>query len=133
MVKQQSIQMPRPGDNQVLVEVKACALNIGDYQRFQTKNGKIPISTRITNKLMGYVGKPLGAEIAGIVTETGKKVTHVKVGDAVFGKTAGTGCNDIWCFRRSWIICRTVGKGCRSFCNRGMQYKKYRTCKISRL
>ena len=90
VVKQQSIQMPRPGDNQVLVAVKACALNIGDYQRFQTKNGKIPISTRITNKLMGYVGKPLGAEIAGIVTETGKKVTHVKVGDAVFGKTAGT-------------------------------------------
>ena len=66
VVKQQSIQMPRPGDNQVLVEVKACALNIGDYQRFQTKNGKIPISTRITNKLMGYVGKPLGAEIAGM-------------------------------------------------------------------
>ena len=53
VVKQQSVQMPIPGDNQVLVEVKACALNIGDYQRFQTKNGKIPVSTYITNKLMG--------------------------------------------------------------------------------
>ena len=90
VVKQQSVQMPLPNDNQVLVEVKACALNIGDYQRFQTKNGKIPVSTHITNKLMGYVGKPLGAEIAGIVTKTGKNVTHVKAGDAVFGKTAGT-------------------------------------------
>ena len=39
---------------------------------------------------MGYVGKPLGAEIAGIVTKTGRNVTHVKAGDAVFGKTAGT-------------------------------------------
>ena len=50
----------------------------------------MPVSTYITNKMMGYVGKPLGTEIAGIVTKTGKKVTHVKVGDAVFGKTAGT-------------------------------------------
>ena len=90
VLKQQSVPMPSPKENQVLVEVKACALNIGDYQRFQTKNGKIPVSTHITNKLMGYVGKPLGAEIAGIVIETGEKVTHVKVGDAVFGKTAGT-------------------------------------------
>ena len=90
VVKQQSIQMPLPDENQVLAEVKACALNIGDYQRFQTKNGKIPVSTYITNKIMGYVGKPLGAEIAGIVTKTGKNVTHVKAGDAVFGKTAGT-------------------------------------------
>ena len=90
VIKQQSVQMPVPGDGQVLIEVKACALNIGDYQRFQTKNGKIPVSTYITNKMMGYVGKPLGAEIAGIVTKTGKNVTHVKAGDAVFGKTAGT-------------------------------------------
>ena len=90
VVKQETIQMPIPNDNQVLVEVKACALNIGDYQRFETKNGKIPLSTHITNKLMGYVGKPLGAEVSGVVIKTGKNVTHVKVGDAVFGKTAGT-------------------------------------------
>ena len=90
VIKQQSAEMSVPDDDQVLVEVKACALNIGDYQRFQTKNGKIPISTYITNKMMGYIGKPLGAEIAGIVTKTGKNVTHVKTGDAVFGKTAGT-------------------------------------------
>ena len=90
VVKQQSVPTPHPRDDQVLIEVKACALNISDYQRFQTKNGKIPVSTHITNKLMGYVGKPLGAEIAGIVTKTGRNVTHVKAGDAVFGKTAGT-------------------------------------------
>ena len=90
VIKQQSAEMSVPDDDQVLVEVKACALNIGDYQRFQTKNGKIPISTYMTNKMMGYIGKPLGAEIAGIVTKTGKNVTHVKTGDAVFGKTAGT-------------------------------------------
>ena len=90
VVKQESIQTPLPSEDQVLVEVKACSLNIGDYQRFETKNEKIPLSTYITNKLMGYVGKPLGAEISGIVIKTGKNVTHVKVGDAVFGKSAGT-------------------------------------------
>ena len=90
VIKQLSVETPVPADDQVLIEVKACALNIGDYQRFQTKNGKIPISTYITNKMMGYVGKPLGAEIAGIVVKTGKNVTHVKKGNAVFGKTAGT-------------------------------------------
>ena len=89
-VKQQSIKTPSPNDDQVLVAVKACALNISDYQRFQTKKERIPASTYITNAMMGYVGKPLGAEIAGIVTQTGENVTHVKVGDAVFGKTAGS-------------------------------------------
>lgn len=86
----QSVQMPLPDDDQVLVKVRACALNISDYQCFQTRNGKMPISTRITNKLMGYVGKPLGAEIAGVVVRTGENVTHVKAGDAVFGRTSGT-------------------------------------------
>ena len=90
VVKQQSVQTPLPGDDQVLIEVKACALNVSDYQRFQTKNGKIPFSTSLTNKMMGYIGKPLGAEISGIVVKTGKNVTHVKKGDAVFGKTAGS-------------------------------------------
>lgn len=89
VVKQQSVEIPLPNDDQVLIEVKACALNVSDYQRFQTKNGKIPFSTSLTNKMMGYIGKPLGAEISGIVVKVGKNVTHVQKGDAVFGKTAG--------------------------------------------
>lgn len=90
VVKQQSVETPLPGDDQVLIKVKACALNVSDYQRFQTKNGKIPFFTSLTNTMMGYIGKPLGAEISGIVVKTGKNVTHVKKGDAVFGKTAGS-------------------------------------------
>ncbi len=90
VIKQQTIKTPLPNDDQVLIEVKACSLNVSDYQRFQTKNGKIPFSTFLTNKMMGYIGKPLGAEIAGIVVKTGKNVTHVQKGDAVFGKTAGS-------------------------------------------
>lgn len=90
VLKIQNIPMPVPKDNQVLISVKACALNIGDYARFITKKNKIPLSTKITNILMGYKGKPLGAEVSGIVKKVGKNVTHVKVGDNVYGKTAGT-------------------------------------------
>lgn len=89
VIKQKEIETPVPNDNQVLIEVKACSLNISDYQRFETKNGKIPFSTKITNRMMGYVGKPFGAEVSGVVVKIGKNVTHVKEGDSVFGKTAG--------------------------------------------
>ena len=89
VIRQKEIAAPEIKENQVLVQVKACALNIADYQRFQTKNGKIPFSTYLTNKMMGYAGKPFGTEIAGIVVETGKNINNLRVGDAVFGKTAG--------------------------------------------
>lgn len=88
VIKEKEIETPSPNDNQVLIKVKACSLNISDYQRFETKKGKIPFSTKVTNKIMGYVGKPFGAEISGIVINVGKNITHIKVGDAVFGKTA---------------------------------------------
>ena len=89
-IKLEEIETPIPNENQVLIEVKACSLNISDYQRFEMKKGKIPLSTKFTNKVMGYVGKPFGAEVSGIVIKAGKNITNVKVGDYVFGKTAGS-------------------------------------------
>ena len=90
VIKLEEIETPKPNDNQVLIEVKACSLNVSDYQRFETKKGRIPFSTKITNKLMKYIGKPFGAEISGVVVKVGKNVTHVKQGEYVFGKTAGS-------------------------------------------
>ena len=40
VIQEETIKSPVFHEDQVLVEVKACALNISDYQRFQTKNGK---------------------------------------------------------------------------------------------
>lgn len=77
---------PVPKPNQVLIRVKACALNIADYERFRIKNGEIPFATRLVNRAM-YVGKPVGSEVSGIVEQVGRKVTHVKVGDEVYGQT----------------------------------------------
>lgn len=80
---------PVPKDNQVLIAVKASALSITDYERFKTLNNKIPFSMKMTAHLMGFIGAPIGAEISGVVVEVGKNISHVKVGDNVYGKTAG--------------------------------------------
>lgn len=80
---------PSPTSRQVLIAVKAGALNVTDCERFKTLSDKVPLSMRLMNRALGFVGKPIGAEISGIVVETGAEVAHVKVGDQVFGKVAG--------------------------------------------
>lgn len=84
------LKKPAPRDNQVLIAVKAAALNVTDYERFKTLSSRVPLATRLMSAVMGFVGAPIGAEISGVVVEVGKNISHVKVGDEVFGKTAGT-------------------------------------------
>lgn len=81
------IPKPQPKNNQVLIRVKACALNIADYQPFE---GKIGLTTHLMNLVLRRKGKPIGAEIAGIVESVGLDISHIKIGDAVFGKVAGS-------------------------------------------
>lgn len=81
---------PRPGRGQVLIQVKACALNVADVERYaMSPEGRMPPVARLMCMAMGVAGRPIGAEIAGIVVETGSDVTAVDVGDEVFGKTSG--------------------------------------------
>jgi alcohol dehydrogenase len=66
--------VPRPG--QVLVEVKAAALNPFDEKvRSGIMKDAIPLEFPVT----------IGADFAGVVTEITDDVTSVKVGDEVFG------------------------------------------------
>ncbi|WP_407508588.1 alcohol dehydrogenase catalytic domain-containing protein [Elizabethkingia anophelis] len=60
-------------NNQVLVKVKAVAVNPIDLQMFQGKN-----ETRIMSSDI------LGRELAGVIEETGSNVKHFKKGDEVF-------------------------------------------------
>ena len=85
------IPIPRPKNDEILVKVRACSLNVADYNRFRTKNGRIPVTTELTNHLMGYPGKPLGSAISGIVMSVGKNAGTFRPGDAVYGQTSGTG------------------------------------------
>jgi NADPH:quinone reductase-like Zn-dependent oxidoreductase len=74
----EEIPAPAPQDHEVLIQVKAAALN--------------PVDSKIRN---GYLKEMVpttfpfipGWEAAGIVTATGKKVTEFKAGDEVFTRT----------------------------------------------
>lgn len=71
------IESPEPGDKDVIVEVKASAINFPDTLIIQGK----------------YQFKPPlpftpGSDIAGVISKVGSQVKHLKVGDEVFGFVA---------------------------------------------
>src|SRR5215469_4899871 len=71
---------PTPGKNQVLVSVKACAVNFPDVLMIQDKyqfRPALPFSP--------------GGEVAGTVKEVGEGVTSVKPGDKVIVSTGAGG------------------------------------------
>ena len=87
---------PVPKDNEVLVNVKASSLNIIDYERFKSLDGKMGLMPRVVNIIQGSTGKVLGCECSGVVVEVGKSVTHLKKGDEVYGRTPGVAGTGAW-------------------------------------
>ncbi len=87
------VPTPVPASNQILIRVRAAAVNSGDV-RIRALNvgtglvwGLIKIIIRC---LVGFTGprkKILGIVLAGEVVETGSAVTSFKVGDRVFAMT----------------------------------------------
>lgn len=73
-------EKPQPKDHEILVQVKATALNRADT--LQRKGAYPPPAGASTI---------LGLEIAGVVSAIGKSVTKWKVGDKVCGLLAGGG------------------------------------------
>ena len=77
------VEKPIPGDNQILVSIKATAVNSGDVRLRKAD----PFAVRF---IFGFL-KPkiniLGTVFSGEVESVGKDVTKFKVGDAVFGHT----------------------------------------------
>lgn len=79
---------PVPKDDEVLIQIKAFAVNSGDVRvRGLVVNGFLRIVMRF---VLGF-NKPrnpiLGTTLCGIVTQCGKNVTKYKVGDEVFAST----------------------------------------------
>jgi NADPH:quinone reductase-like Zn-dependent oxidoreductase len=81
----EEIEKPAPGDNEVLLQVRAAALNPYDWHFMRGE----PYAVR----LMAGIGKPknkrLGADVAGVVEAVGRSVTQFRVGDAVYGVCRG--------------------------------------------
>jgi len=71
--------LSKPKGREVLISVKTCALNRADIMQ---REGLYPAPK-------GFPEKILGLEFAGEVAEIGESVTSFKVGDRVFGITAG--------------------------------------------
>jgi putative PIG3 family NAD(P)H quinone oxidoreductase len=70
---------PKPSGKEVLVKVKASALNRADLLQ---RRGLYPAPK-------GFPERILGLEFAGEVAETGENVSDFKTGERVFGITAG--------------------------------------------
>ena len=70
------VDQPKPGGKQVLVKVKAAGLNRGE---FIAGHGLIQVGKSVM----------LGMEAAGEVVALGQEMTHIPIGEAVFGRMRG--------------------------------------------
>jgi NADPH:quinone reductase-like Zn-dependent oxidoreductase len=82
----EEIEKPIVGDDDVLVEVRAAGIHIGDWL---VGNG-LPYMIRLGYGLTKPKNSVPGMEFAGVVETVGKDVDHFQRGDEVFGfRTAG--------------------------------------------
>ena len=80
------VEKPVPKDDEVLIRVRAAAVNPYDWHFMRGE----PYPVRIA---AGGLRKPkdsrLGADVAGEIEAAGKNITQFKLGDAVFGSCKG--------------------------------------------
>ena len=82
----EEVPAPVPGDTEVLVRVRAAAVNSWDWEYVQ--------GTPLVNRIGGlrHPRHPiLGADVAGTVEAVGKRVVRLRPGDAVYGDLSGCG------------------------------------------
>lgn len=75
------VTKPSPGDNELLIKVKATTVNRTDCANLTAK----PFIMRFSLGLFKPNNQILGTEFAGVVEAVGKEVSSFKVGDKVFG------------------------------------------------
>lgn len=80
--KLETVETPKPDENQIQVKIIASGFNPIDYQ--MTENG--PERKLIHSPI-------LGREFSGIITELGTNTTDFKIGDAVFCGSGSMGSN----------------------------------------
>jgi NADPH:quinone reductase-like Zn-dependent oxidoreductase len=80
------VDEPTPGPDQVLVRVKAAAVNPLDYHSMRGR----PLFIRLMNGLRGPRQAVRGADASGVVEMVGSAVTDLRPGDEVFGARDGS-------------------------------------------
>jgi NADPH:quinone reductase-like Zn-dependent oxidoreductase len=79
------VEKPTPLDDQVLVRVKAAAVNPLDWHYMRG----LPYVMRLSSGLGAPTDKRLGVDFAGTIEAVGKDVTRFEPGDDVFGGSTG--------------------------------------------
>jgi NADPH:quinone reductase-like Zn-dependent oxidoreductase len=85
VVQIKDIEKPAPQDNEVLIKVRAAALNPYDWHFMRG----LPYLVRIFAGLHKPKVTRLGFDVAGAVESVGRNVTRFKPGDKVFGACSG--------------------------------------------
>ncbi|MFO7573023.1 MAG: NAD(P)-dependent alcohol dehydrogenase [Gaiellaceae bacterium] len=85
VVEIRELEQPVPGDDEVLVRVRAAATNIADWYGVVGK----PRVGRFAMGLFKPKETRLGVDYAGVVEEVGKDVKQFRPGDEVFGGRTG--------------------------------------------
>jgi NADPH:quinone reductase-like Zn-dependent oxidoreductase len=95
------VEKPVPGENQILIKVKAASINSYDWRHLRAN----PFFIRV---MVGGLFKPkhriLGADVAGTVEAVGSKVTQFKPGDDVFGEGSYGGFAEYVCVDENRFI-----------------------------
>ena len=81
VLKLEEIERPEPGDDDVLIRVRASSVNTPDW----IVTAGIPYILRLGNGLRGPKTRVRGSDLAGVVEAVGKGVTGFQPGDEVFG------------------------------------------------
>ncbi len=75
------IEKPKAGPSQMLIRIKATAVNSGDWRLRKAD----PVMVRFFFGLTKPKKKILGSVLSGVVEETGSDIRHFKAGDEIFG------------------------------------------------
>jgi NADPH:quinone reductase-like Zn-dependent oxidoreductase len=85
VLKCEEIEKPTPGDNEVLIKVRAASVNPLDWHFMRG----MPYFVRMLTGLRKPKVTRLGVDVAGQVEAVGRNVTQFKPGDEVFGSCRG--------------------------------------------
>jgi NADPH:quinone reductase-like Zn-dependent oxidoreductase len=85
VIRLEEVEKPSPGADEVLVRVRAAALNAGDHYALRGQ----PLFARTQLGLLRPQSVRLGSDFAGEVEAVGRQVTQFKPGDKVFSGRQG--------------------------------------------
>jgi NADPH:quinone reductase-like Zn-dependent oxidoreductase len=87
VLEQREVARPEPAAGQVLVRVRAAALNAADWHIMRG----LPLMARLTVGLRAPRGPVRGSDVAGVVEAVGDDVTRWRPGDEVYGELGISG------------------------------------------